>query len=312
MRNPQMSEQLEHDDYLILFGIPILKQLQDKKPCYRITLTAWFAADTTLSANIPKEYRIPQNLKYEVFTKTMYLLHKQNLIKALAGRQATEQITDAGLKYLEEADLHYKNWCEKRQQKIEKEKQELEKEKLRREKASKKSGKKGEKKTYNLLSSYDFGRKVKLRRNIVYLSRKKEIQSEIDIVLLHPKGIFIIETKERFGLITGNKADEYWYYTPFNAKKECNEKDKTHFRNPFRQTKRQAWILSKRLKVPESEIHVIIVFSDQAELHLESARDNNKIVVKRANLITHILNVLNRSQINRTDEEIEDLYQKIL
>ena len=68
----------------------------------------------------------------------------------------------------------------------------------------------------------------------LYIPKPNEETTEIDVVLLHPKGFFVIESKNYSGWIFGSENNLNWtQILPIGKRKEGN---KVQFYNPLRQT----------------------------------------------------------------------------
>ena len=79
--------------------------------------------------------------------------------------------------------------------------------------------------------------------------------TEIDVLMLHRTGIYVLESKNYSGWIFGNEKDASWTQTLPN-------KDKNHFYNPVRQNKTHIMWLNEMLGNDMSTS--IIVFSEDA------------------------------------------------
>ncbi|MDV4151757.1 nuclease-related domain-containing protein [Clostridium sp. AL.422] len=82
--------------------------------------------------------------------------------------------------------------------------------------------------------------------------------SQIDNILISPKGIFVIETKNYSGWIFGNERSKYWTQTIYNKKSK--------FFNPIRQNYGHIKAIESYLPYKKDICHSLIVFSNRCEL----------------------------------------------
>ena len=107
----------------------------------------------------------------------------------------------------------------------------------------------------------------------------KEKTSEIDLVMVHEKGIFVFESKNYSGWIFGSAEQQEWT--------QCLPNQEKHrFYNPVRQNQTHIAALAEYLKIPRNEFFSYIVFSERCEL--KKVPENTKFVV-----------ILNRDQLHQ-------------
>jgi hypothetical protein len=86
--------------------------------------------------------------------------------------------------------------------------------------------------------------------------------TQIDHVVVSVYGIFVIETKNYRGFITGSDRADSWY-RHYNKKKYS-------FHSPIRQNYAHIKALQELLGIEENKFFPIVVFSKGADLHVES------------------------------------------
>lgn len=101
-----------------------------------------------------------------------------------------------------------------------------------------------------------FGRHGKVLRN-VYIPKDDGTTSEIDLVFITQKGIFVIESKNYSGWIFGNEKDNSWTVSMVGGKKY-------KFYNPIKQNRKHIkWLYNYiQMDIPTFSM---IVFSDRCE-----------------------------------------------
>ena len=83
--------------------------------------------------------------------------------------------------------------------------------------------------------------------------------SEIDLLMLHEKGIFVFESKNYSGWIFGNETDLNWTQSFSNG-------EKYYFYNPIRQNFNHIKALAAFLKISPDDFYSCIVFSERCSL----------------------------------------------
>lgn len=84
-------------------------------------------------------------------------------------------------------------------------------------------------------------------------------EAELDVLMLHNRGILVFESKNYSGWIFGSADQKMWTQT-------LNRRTKNRFFNPIRQNDVHVRVLSEHLDVPADQFLSYIVFSDRCEL----------------------------------------------
>ena len=154
----------------------------------------------------------------------------------------------------------------------------------------------GEKSAAIFLSRLDSS-KYKVINNIMLQVGGKT--SQIDHVVISNFGIFVIETKNYKGWITGNEYDDYWTQVIFKSKEKL--------RNPIKQNFGHIKALKEHLKeFPDIKYISIVAFTTKADLKLTTQTD----VVYTVELIKTIKAHSTFEIISDTDKE--KIYSKLL
>lgn len=101
----------------------------------------------------------------------------------------------------------------------------------------------------------------------VYVPRDDGSTSEIDVILICVKGIFVIESKNFAGYIFGNENNRNWTVSLYAGKSWTGRKktEKHSFYNPIWQNKTHIKSLRKYIKAT-APIYSFVVFSNRGEL----------------------------------------------
>lgn len=141
----------------------------------------------------------------------------------------------------------------------------------------------------------------------LYVPRDNGKTSEIDVIMFHPKGLFVIESKNYSGWIFGNESNKQWTQTlPVGRRRSHKE----HFYNPIMQNATHIRAIRKHIDdtIP---IYSVIAFSDNCTLKNVTVK-SNVIVTYYGELKKEIK--LKLSEINNyaiTPELMDETYNKL-
>ncbi len=147
-----------------------------------------------------------------------------------------------------------------------------------------------------------FGRKGKILRNI-YLPKENGETSEIDVVYITQKGIFVFESKNYSGWIFGDEKNKNWTAMLPN-------KQKNQFYNPVLQNRSHLKWLSKYIG-DDIPLFSVIVFSERCELKKITIYSDDIKVIKRDSIYATVRNIWNEKPDAVTDEKLEELYVRL-
>ncbi len=166
-------------------------------------------------------------------------------------------------------------------------------------------GRYGEYLTYNHLKSVEkSGGKFLFN---CYIPKDDDKTTEIDVLLICSKGIFVFESKNYSGWIFGSEFQKNWCQTLPNG----NKSRKEHFYNPIMQNKTHIKYL-KTLIGESIPVYSIIVFSDRCTLKDIKLKSNDIKVIQRSNVTSAVSEIC--SKVNEkvlTDTDINDIYEKL-
>lgn len=164
-------------------------------------------------------------------------------------------------------------------------------------------GKRGEKLTERELNLVQFfGRKGKVLRN-VYLPKNNGETSEIDVVFITQKGIFIFESKNYSGWIFGDEKGKYWTAMLPN-------KQKNQFYNPIMQNKTHLkWMRS--FVGDEIPLFSIIAFSERCELKKVTVYSEDVKVIKRDLTYATVRSIWDKNPDKVSEDKINELYERL-
>ena len=148
---------------------------------------------------------------------------------------------------------------------------------------SKRAIKKGEEGENLIASILDKDTKYHRLINNLVLLGDNGVSHQIDHILIRPNGVFVIETKNYYGLIEGKEEDSFWtrsYFVKGKVKKAT-------FHNPLKQNQSHIRAI-KKIIGKDYPIYCFVVFvqNNSESLALFSACDARNII-QRINLLTN-------------------------
>ncbi len=143
----------------------------------------------------------------------------------------------------------------------------------------------------------------------VYIPKANGETSEIDVMMIHQKGIFVFESKNYSGWIFGNEIQRMWTQTLPAGRGRSH---KESFYNPIMQNHNHIKHLQNYLeeKIP---MHSVIVFSERCTLKSIQVKSSDIYVIKRSsvqNVVNKICNTLSENILSTND--ILRIYHKLL
>lgn len=166
-------------------------------------------------------------------------------------------------------------------------------------------GKNGE---YELVSSLE--RLDGYKRFIIncYLPASSGGTSEVDVILLHESGIYVLEEKNYDGWIFGSENQQYWTETFYDGH---GGSKKYRFYNPIYQNNTHIKNLRRYLNDSSLPFYSGIVFSDRCELKKINLSSGKHCVVKCRELLPAIQRNMARMGQQLTPAKIDELYEKL-
>jgi hypothetical protein len=167
-------------------------------------------------------------------------------------------------------------------------------------------GRYGEYLTYKYLKKFE-NKGSKFLFN-VYLPKENGETSEIDVLMISPKGIFVFESKNYSGWIFGSENQKNWYQTLPKGKGRSH---KEHFYNPIMQNRSHIKYL-KMFLGEQIPMRSIIVFSDRCTLKNVKISSNDISVINRYNVESVVCGICNQTPEDvLTENDITEIYNKL-
>ena len=120
--------------------------------------------------------------------------------------------------------------------------------------STKSRGDKGEKAVIKILKKEKSYHRIV--NDAIFLTEKSEMTHQIDHILIHPHGVFVIETKNYYGDIISNTGDSFWL--------KIIKGQASKISNPLIQNKSHAITLWRILKGEYNVIPVVVFVQNNA------------------------------------------------
>lgn len=124
--------------------------------------------------------------------------------------------------------------------------------------------------------------------------------TEIDIIMIHPVGLFVIESKNFRGKIIGNVNKKIWTQH-INANRET-------FYNPIKQNNTHVYALKQHLG-QDINYHPIVVFGNQCKLHISGK--TNDTVLQQKQLLRQVRHILKYGYTPMTKAKVNEIYKHL-
>lgn len=167
-------------------------------------------------------------------------------------------------------------------------------------------GRLGEYLTYkNLNSAEKNGAKFLFN---IYLPKGEEETTEIDVLMIHAKGLFVFESKNYSGWIFGSEQQKNWYQTLPQGRGRSH---KESFYNPIMQNRAHIKHL-KTLVTEDIPIHSIVTFSERCTLKKIEVKSEDVCVIKRDMVYDTVAGICAKSETAvLSNEQISGIYDKL-
>lgn len=176
--------------------------------------------------------------------------------------------------------------------------------------SAKKAGEEGEENIYYLIQDEISEPKFILKN--LYVPKDDGKTTEIDLILIHSTGIYVIESKNYKGWIFGNEKDENWTQC-LNKGSEGTEKNKLY--NPVKQNYNHIKYLRKYLgKSDDIPIKSLVVFGKETELKEITLSTDNVVVITAGDLVETInayITISDAKHRKLSEERLYGIFEKL-
>ncbi len=165
------------------------------------------------------------------------------------------------------------------------------------------TGQFGEYATEFALTNNNLKGKLKVLRNIYVPNKDKT--TEIDLLMIHEKGIFVFESKNYSGWIFGSIDQQNWTQSLPSKKKHS-------FFNPVIQNQVHIKALASYLNKPIDTFHSYIVFSERCELKRVPENTDTVTIVRRPKMLSHLRKQLEQRSVVFSEDQMNELINALV
>lgn len=141
-----------------------------------------------------------------------------------------------------------------------------------------------------------------------YLPIYEDKYTEMDVCMINKAGIFVFESKNYSGWIFGSESQRHWYQTLPKGRRGIN---KESFFNPVMQNRTHMNAI-KKIVGTNIPMYSIIVFSDRCIFKNIDVTAKDTHIIHRYDLKNTILNICNNTTYSLSENDINELYQKLV
>ena len=156
-----------------------------------------------------------------------------------------------------------------------------------------------------------FGKRGVILRNL-YIPTWNNQTTEVDLLFITEKGIFVIESKDISGYIFGDMGNRYWTVTLYAGKDWIGRKHVKKYRlfNPIWQNRTHIKNLNRMLG-PSIPLFSIVVFSDRCTLANITYDPQEATICQLSELRHSIDSIWKKNPSVLTEEKISEIYQRL-
>ncbi|MFT9078491.1 NERD domain-containing protein [Ethanoligenens sp.] len=143
----------------------------------------------------------------------------------------------------------------------------------------------------------------------IYLPAENDETTEADVLLLHPSGIYVFESKNYSGWIFGTEAQRQWT----QSLPAGHGTRKLHFFNPILQNAGHIhWLKSALADFGDLPYHSLILFSDRCQLKKITLTSSKAAVIHRGEVYRGITQRASETGSVLTSQQIRQIYDALL
>lgn len=142
----------------------------------------------------------------------------------------------------------------------------------------------------------------------LYIPKGENETTEIDVLMITPKGLFVFESKNYSGWIFGSEYQRNWYQTLPQGRGRSH---KESFYNPIMQNRTH--IQHLQILVGENiPMYSVIIFSDRCTLKKVEVKSQDIHVINRYDVMDTVASVCNRIQnVVLSERQITEIFDKL-
>ena len=144
----------------------------------------------------------------------------------------------------------------------------------------------------------------------LYIPKPNEETTEIDVVFIHPRGFFVIESKNYNGWIFGSEKNQYWTQTLPVGEGRKSHKEK--FYNPLKQNDHHIKHL-KRVLSEDIPMWSLVVFSDECSFKSVNVPSNQSHKLIQLHQLETTIRVIidEQNKVLFSGDDIDWMYEEL-
>ena len=147
----------------------------------------------------------------------------------------------------------------------------------------------------------------------VYLTKEDGDTTEIDVILIHETGIYVIESKNYSGWVFGNETDKYWTQSLYGG---VDGTVKNRFYNPVLQNRNHVKNLKNHLGTDYKDIpyYSITVFGEKTDLKKITIKSDDAAVITLTQLeetIKAYITLARAKHKHISEEQMKSIFDKL-
>jgi len=147
--------------------------------------------------------------------------------------------------------------------------------------------------------------RIEVFRNVLVPRKKGPTDEyEVDVLLLHETGLYVIESKNYSGWIFGSEGQRQWTQTLEGGKKE-------RFYNPIMQNRAHVRALAACLGVEREQMRSYVVFSERCTLKKVPDDCEEYVVCRRPHLLKRLRADIDARPVMFDEARMDELAEKI-
>lgn len=139
----------------------------------------------------------------------------------------------------------------------------------------------------------------------LYVPKPDGGYAQIDVLMIHETGIYVIECKNHKGWIFGSENNLYWYQTLHAGRGRVR---KESFYNPILQNNSHINALSNYLGIQKEYLHSCIVFGRETVLKEVPEDSSQCSITKYQNFERNLVNQIQDSRVRLSTNDISRIY----
>lgn len=139
----------------------------------------------------------------------------------------------------------------------------------------------------------------------VYIKKRSKDYTEVDVIMVHTSGIYVIESKNYKGHICGYKTARNWTQS-------LGRNIKNQFYNPLQQNEAHIRGIRYYLNMPDTSLlYSVIVFSNNSNLNDIHIEDDDAIITNVQYLLKDIKHIMKKNRNLLSKDDVDYFYKKL-